>query len=235
MMESGRPSADQRNYPDIITQEPIFEIITKRLREDIIRGVYPPGIPLRMQDVASKFGTSLMPVREAFHRLASEALLVMHPRRGVTVCEMDGQKIKNVYETLGLLSGFAAKMATPNVGPDEIEALKHLASEMEHETADPQRVDLERALKLNEEFHQIIYQHYDNEYFFKTIRIFENFARLIRHQHPFSAYRLNKANEEHRELIALIAQRDAAKVEQLMRAHTQSTLEDLQHIIEKAD
>lgn len=88
---------------DLIVQEPIFEQILARLRESILRGTPAPGQALRLKDIAQAYGTSLMPVREALHRLTAARLIVMHPRKGAVVTELDSNGLNDLFGQLKLL------------------------------------------------------------------------------------------------------------------------------------
>src|SRR5262245_7294986 len=63
--------------------------LTKRilatLTERIVDGSLPPGAPVRQDRVAEEFGSSHVPVREAFRLLEAEGLLIALPRKGVRV------------------------------------------------------------------------------------------------------------------------------------------------------
>jgi DNA-binding GntR family transcriptional regulator len=211
---------------DPIVQEPIFEIIVKRLRSDILRGAYPPGAPLRMQEIADKYGTSLMPVREALHRLTSEELVVMHPRRGATVYPFDSKKAQEIYELRKVLMGYAAKMAVPAITPEDIEALDRLVAEMDGTFAGSP-VEMERYLDLNDRFHTRLYGPCGNETLIKMIKQLDNFARMSMHRFFNSGSALRQFNDEHREIVAALRERDARRVEELVSRHYEKTIGDL--------
>ena len=56
--------------------------IEGRLRDDILRGRIGFGDRLRIDELASRYGVSHMPVREALRVLAGEGLIVTEPNRG---------------------------------------------------------------------------------------------------------------------------------------------------------
>jgi DNA-binding GntR family transcriptional regulator len=57
----------------------------RALREDILRGVHPPGAPLNEAELSRHYGVSRSPLREALSRLAGEGLLESTPNRGISV------------------------------------------------------------------------------------------------------------------------------------------------------
>ena len=65
----------------------IREQITDQLRNDVVAGQFPAGQPLRETDLASRFGVSRGPIRDAFLQLSQEGYLSYQANRGVTVSE----------------------------------------------------------------------------------------------------------------------------------------------------
>lgn len=61
--------------------------IASRLRAEVHRGVYPPGAPLREEQLAAKFGVSRSPIRQVLQQLTHEGLLHTRPNYGTVVAE----------------------------------------------------------------------------------------------------------------------------------------------------
>lgn len=63
----------------------IREQVTCQLREEVISGSIPAGSVLRETDLATRFGVSRGPIRDAFLQLSNEGYLAYEANRGVTV------------------------------------------------------------------------------------------------------------------------------------------------------
>ena len=72
-------------------------MVGERIRSNIIDGTLPPGSQLNEVELASSFGVSRGPVREALQRLIQEGLLRSEPHRGVFVPVMTDDDIDDVY------------------------------------------------------------------------------------------------------------------------------------------
>src|SRR5882757_1084886 len=59
------------------------ERIALSIGERIISGALQPDAPLRQDHIAREFGSSHVPVREAFRQLEAQHLVIAMPRRGV--------------------------------------------------------------------------------------------------------------------------------------------------------
>jgi DNA-binding GntR family transcriptional regulator len=72
------------------------DIIVDEIRQRIISGKLPDGTKLGERDIAQEFGTSRVPVREAFKVLESEGYLEVRPRSGTTVKTFDKKYMRTV-------------------------------------------------------------------------------------------------------------------------------------------
>ena len=57
--------------------------IADEIRIAVLRGEMRPGMRIRQELLAAKFGASRIPVREALKQLENEGLVVLAPNRGV--------------------------------------------------------------------------------------------------------------------------------------------------------
>lgn len=71
--------------------------ITTRIRERILTGVYPPGSALLQDAIATEFGVSKIPVREALVRLRAEGLVNVFEHRGFQVRPVSAAEVAEVF------------------------------------------------------------------------------------------------------------------------------------------
>ena len=79
------------------------DLIAADLRRDIQRGVFPPGAPLRQEDIAQRFSVSRIPVREALRALERDGLVEVLPNRGAYVIELTSPQIDEITHLRVLL------------------------------------------------------------------------------------------------------------------------------------
>jgi DNA-binding GntR family transcriptional regulator len=125
------------------------------LREALIAGNFKPGQRLLMQDLADQLGTSVTPVREACLRLVSERGLELRSGRFVTIPELTLSRYMEIRTIRMALEGLAAEIATDNVDETDIERLSDIHTKFEK--ADRAGIS-EKAIRLNREFHFVVYQ-----------------------------------------------------------------------------
>src|SRR5215207_2153935 len=76
------------SLPSLGGHPKIKDVIFQELRERIVFGGFAPGDRLVEAELASRFGVSKTPVREALLTLEGEGLVVLRPHRGAEVTRL---------------------------------------------------------------------------------------------------------------------------------------------------
>ncbi len=127
------------------------DVVTDSLRAAILTGAIAGGAPLRQNDVATQFGISVVPVREAFQRLVAEGLAEHRPNRGVLVTALVEADLTEIAELRTLLEPHALRLSAPHLSVNDLAA----AEAVLHQAAGTNDL-LERA-RLHWEFHRTLY------------------------------------------------------------------------------
>lgn len=106
------------------------DLVLTSVRAAILAGVLSPGARLRQEDLAERFGTSRIPVREALRALEYEGLVTSEPHRGFTVTELDADDVEEVYELRIVLESHAVRVALPLLTDEDLEELEQLYTAM---------------------------------------------------------------------------------------------------------
>lgn len=135
---------------DVFARKSAPDVIADQLRIEILLGQVAGGTQLKQSEVAARFKSSIVPVREAFQRLVTEGLAFSQHNRGVTVVRTSAEEFEEVTQLRLLLEPFALLRSAPHLtGPDFERAAAALKRSS---TSDV----LERAA-LHWEFHRILY------------------------------------------------------------------------------
>lgn len=129
--------------------------IYAELREELMNGDFVPGQRLVVRNIAERFDTSAMPVREALRRLVSEEALFDHPNRGVIVPEASVVVISDIVRVRCLIEGAATEWAASTITLTELRTINELNERMQ----DCSRLgDSGKYLAFNRQFHFRIYR-----------------------------------------------------------------------------
>lgn len=101
---------------DLLQAETLTDKAYRALEEDIVTLRIPPGTMVSEAILSRRLGVGRTPVREALQRLAREWLVVIMPRRGIVVSDIDPVRQLRLLEARRelerLLARSAAKRAT---------------------------------------------------------------------------------------------------------------------------
>ena len=78
------------------------ESISNVIRRDLISGKFKCDEPMREQKLATRFGTSRGPVRDALMQLTQEGVLVYQPNKGVRVSSLLTDEERDVVVAMRL-------------------------------------------------------------------------------------------------------------------------------------
>ena len=197
------------------------EVVYDLLHQAILRGDYQPGERVVIDEVASKLGVSAIPIREALRQLEADGFVNIAPYIGATVTEISADSIFEVFALLETMEAICARAACQRMSEGEIAKLDELVQKMDACMDDP-----ESWVKLNKQFHLQIcdYAH--------TGLIKEMMRKVLDHWDRLRAYymkdvlvvRLEKAQVEHRQIVAAFHSHDVNEVESLLRTHNQNAL-----------
>jgi DNA-binding GntR family transcriptional regulator len=106
----------------------VAEEVYQALKRDILSLRHRPGISLTEQSLATTYGGSRVPVREACRRLQQEGLLMSIPYKGYFVSQISIREINNCFDLRVLLESHALELAMERAGADDLQVLEELAS-----------------------------------------------------------------------------------------------------------
>jgi DNA-binding GntR family transcriptional regulator len=127
------------------------EQVYRRIRQSLIDGQFTPGQVLTIRDLAGQLGTSVMPVREALHKLTVEQVLDITPTRSVRVPVLTVEKFTEICEVRILLESHITRLAAERADESDIERVEAANREFSS-SRDPTLL-----LRRNREFHFAIY------------------------------------------------------------------------------
>lgn len=96
----------------------LVELVTERLRQDILSGGLAPGDRIVEEQLTRRFGISRAPLREALRLLGQQGLVEHSPRRGVRVVQLSPTDVDELFELRDVLERFALTVAMGRQGLD---------------------------------------------------------------------------------------------------------------------
>ena len=183
----------------------LASVLQHEIERMVISGELRPGERINEQQLATRFGVSRGPIREAVRGLEGAGLARAVTNRGVFVRQLSVTEVRELYDIRAALFGLAGRLMAERVTPAEVEALERMLVAMEEAAA---RRDFEAYYPLNLEFHGLIVDGSGNATLARQYRAFVKALNLFRARSLVQGGGLAVSNREHREMVAAIAARD---------------------------
>ncbi|MCB9151189.1 MAG: GntR family transcriptional regulator [Caldilineaceae bacterium] len=186
------------------------------IKEQIICLTLPPAALIDESELARELGIGLTPVRQALRRLAMENLVVILPRRGTLVADLNLSDLQKIYEIRIELEGLACRLAAERATPAQIEQMTRLLQDALLLRAEGENRQL---LMADHQLHMLIAQTAHNEFLEEMLeRLYGHVLRLWNVSiHRVSG--LQEALDEHNQILEAIRMRNGAEASQLMQQH----------------
>lgn len=95
----------------------------QRLRDEILRGAYPPGYKLRSDELRKKFNVGRSPIREALNRLLAEGFVTAEAHRGFRVSPISIEELQELVKARCWIDGMAMREGIAAHAPEWEERL----------------------------------------------------------------------------------------------------------------
>lgn len=187
--------------------------LAERLRERIASGALLPGTQLRQERIAAEFGTSHIPVREAFAQLQASGFVTIVPNRGAFVSAMTASEAEELQEMRVALELVALDAAIDAFGPDDARAAREILER------DREARDVDVWSKDNWAFHRVIYAAGGKQHLLETLEILWRKAdRYLRLVWQIEQYQ-DASLAEHAAILEAVIARDRRTAKRLTKAH----------------
>ncbi len=196
---------------------------------EILDGGLPPATDLNSVDLATRFGTSRTPVREALVMLEKEGLVEIPPRRRPRVAIHNRNEIREIYRVRAVMLALCATEACEHASSDELLELRAIVTAMQEAAATGDR----------------------DGYYWGNVRFHERFAELgrnrtllrqldslvlrslrFRRRTLSNLERVRRSIADHSRLVIALEDRDTALAAALASANVLGALRSLEGMLD---
>lgn len=203
------------------------------LKESIRNMVFAPGYQGSEQEIALQLGMSRTPVHEAIIRLQEEGMVRVLPKRGVLICPLAPQDMREIYDVTIAVEAMAAEL----LAELPVETRKATCLELERATAAMEqalsRDDLRSWAAADDTFHHILVEHCGNRRLSRIAQTIADQAHRARMLTLTLRAKPVRSQAAHRAIIKAIRSGDADKAHAAARAHRVAARDELLPLIEK--
>jgi DNA-binding GntR family transcriptional regulator len=192
------------------------DVVYAGLTDAIVSRRLPPGWRLSEERLATLFGVSRTPIREALTRLAQSSLAKRDDRGTLRIDPITAEKILEVYAVRQVLDGLSAHLAARVATPIALIELRQLNDMFADAVATR---DHQLVAKRNLDFHAAMARAGRNELLTQFVDTIHTWIRRIPTTTLSYENRAEESILEHGRMLDAIAERDAERAERLAREH----------------
>jgi GntR family transcriptional regulator, vanillate catabolism transcriptional regulator len=212
-----------------------------RLRELILAGELPGGARIAELALVERLGVSRTPIRAALMRLEQEGLLEGLPNGGYAVRTFSERDVADAIELRGTVEGLAARLAAergvaPLLLAEARECLDAIDQVLEQSALDDEAFS--RYVKHNERFHALLAEMAASPVVVRELErvVSLPFASpsafaLVQANTPRARDMLNVAQDQHRQVLEAVEQREGSRAEAIMREHSRLAQRNLREAV----
>jgi GntR family transcriptional regulator of vanillate catabolism len=213
-----------------------------RLREMILAGDLPGGARIAELAIVEKLGVSRTPIRAALMRLEQEGLLEVLPSGGYAVRTFTERDVADAIEMRGTVEGLAARLAAERGAPAVVvaearECLARIDALLQRPALDDEA--FLQYVKLNERFHALLSEMAGSPVVARELErvVSLPFASpsgfvVVQANSARARDMLIVAQDQHRQVLEAIEQREGSRAEAIMREHSRLAQRNLREAVQ---
>ena len=184
-----------------IVQQSLADQIYTEIKNSILRGELSGGDKIREDELATQFGVSRTPVREALRRLSDYGLVCLAPRSHAAIAMISDKEALDIAELRIELEKFAIDHITPEVLEEKLPELSRYAAECTYAVTVGERG---RSFEQDSLFHIALVECSGNAALIEVYRRLDARIQLLRVKQNLAAEGLIAYLNQHNELIAML-------------------------------
>lgn len=212
-----------------------------RLREMILAGELPGGARIAELALVERLGVSRTPIRSALMRLEQEGLLETLPNGGYAVRTFSERDVADAIELRGTIEGLAARLAAERgvaavVLSEARACLSEVDAVLEQHALDDEAFT--QYVRLNQRFHNLLAEMAGSAVLARELERVVNlpFASpsgfvVVQANSPKARDMLVVAQDQHRQVLEAIEQREGSRAEAIMREHSRLAQRNLREAV----
>jgi DNA-binding GntR family transcriptional regulator len=179
--------------------------VADQIREQITRGVLAPGLQLRQMELADRFQSSRVPVREALKLLSAEGVVNHDPNRGFFVTMLSSDEARQLYRMRHL---FERELLSTVEWPDK-KQLKDLGKQVDEMEKLFKQGNRSEWMLRHREFHQTIFDFSPHKVMMREVL---RLLRLTDRYRSLAPLPNDRTMTPERHLVKALAARDRQKL-----------------------
>jgi phosphonate utilization transcriptional regulator len=210
------PQATAPSTLQLVQSNSLPALVQVEIEQLILRGDLAIGQRINESELATRFGTSRGPVREALRALEESRLVRSEKNRGVFVREISVAEADEIYDVREALDQLIGQRVAERATAEQLRDLEAVLAEMDDATG---LHDIKSYHALNLKFHDLLVDFAGNARLTESYRLLTKGLLLFRLRGLQDGGGFAVSNTEHKAVVEAVAARDCARAGRLLRQH----------------
>jgi DNA-binding GntR family transcriptional regulator len=207
----------------------LTEAVLQQLRQLVIQGRFDPGAPIRVDQMASEFGVSALPVREGLRVLVAEGRVEYSPHRGYRMGKLSFADVEEIFLMCRILEGEGLRRGVPEMGTEGVSAMQSLLDRLEASGTLP----LWERVTIHQDFHFVPLQYAGLPRIEQTLRQLWDHTDHYRSLYFFhDDQQASLVYEDHHELVRACAAGDGDRAVDVMDRHRDHVIDRVRVVMQ---
>lgn len=200
----GKPKEKERQAA-LDSVQSLTDKAYQRVEEMIVTLQLPPGSAISEFTLSKRLGMSRTPVGEALQRLAREGLVMILPRRGIIVSDLNAKQQLHLLEMRREIDRFIARSAARRASAEERRRFQEIAETFQASAKTGNETSFLRADKA---FHSLFAAAARNEFAVAALDLMDSLSRRFWYAHHKQVGDLQLSGKFHGDIARAIAEGD---------------------------
>lgn len=218
-MARTRTAENTERAQDVERSPSLVDAAYAALKQAILDSSFAPGYHASEQEIAVRLGMSRTPVHEAVIRLQEDGLVRVLSRRGVLICALAPEDVREIYDVIIAIEGRAAELLAALPDFERGAAAAELAKQTEEMAQAWDTGDLPMWGQADARFHRTLVEQAGNGRMTRIIQTINDQSHRARMLTLKLRRELGSSVAEHRAIIEAIRQGDAETAQARVHDH----------------
>lgn len=191
-----------------------------KLKELIVTGALEPGEMQNEKRLAEALGVSRTPVREALLELSQEGMVTFVQGKGVEICKLTPQQIREVFEIRRVIEGYIVKKIATRLTDTDI---KEIDKNIRNQEKMLLKTDRLAFIEYDKQFHLYMAARIGNEQIESILNNLRDQIHLMGIRAVENDSRMKQVIEEHRAIFSGLKEQNPQKALNALIHHLENT------------
>jgi DNA-binding GntR family transcriptional regulator len=201
--------------------------VFERLREQILSLEMAPGTVLSRADLASQFGLSQTPIRDALIKLGEEGLVDIFPQHATVVSRID---VASAEQAQFLRRSIESEVVRTLAAEADEGLIARLRAQVDVQAALMGSTAYQEFIAADRAFHQLMYEAAGVPDLYELVRRRSGHLDRLRMLNLPTVGKQRAILRDHRRIVEAIAKGDAQAAQDSLREHLSGTLSQIEDI-----